>query len=159
MMAADEWLGAAPVAQVRIVDNLFLDFTTDWVRHDPNLATSTRYFTSPQRSTRTRGDSAHRRRKRDRIRRARQVLAELRKFNGASFTEPQRISADLMEWQLNEIISRGAVPRLHVSARSDERRQRGPGRDHSLPVWQGCSLQREQIGSFLAVVAGPHSKP
>jgi hypothetical protein len=84
--------------QPRTVDDFFRDFTADWVRHDPSLATSSRYFTGDEQ------DRFERRLtpntlawKRDRIQRARQGIAELRKFNRASFTELQRTSADLME--------------------------------------------------------------
>jgi uncharacterized protein (DUF885 family) len=105
-LAAGSVLAAAPaLAQTRTVDDFFRDFTADWVRHDPNLATSTRYFTGSEQ------DQLERELtpltpawKRDRIQRARQGLTELRKFNRGSFTELQRTSADLMEWQLNEVV-------------------------------------------------------
>jgi uncharacterized protein (DUF885 family) len=91
--------------QARTIDDFFRDFTAEWVRHDPSLATSTRYFSGDEQ------DRFERRLtpntlawKRDRIQRARQGIAELRQFNRASFTELQRTSADLMEWQLNELV-------------------------------------------------------
>ena len=87
------------------IDDFFRDFTADWVRHDPNLATSSRYFSGEEQDRLERQLTPQTLAwKRDRIRRARQGLAELRKFNRASLTETQRISAELMEWQLNEVI-------------------------------------------------------
>jgi len=35
-------------AQQRTIDDFFRDFTDDWVRHNPNLATSNRYFTGEE---------------------------------------------------------------------------------------------------------------
>ena len=42
--------------------------------------------------------------KRDRIRRAKQGLTELRKFDRSKMTEEQRVSADVMQWQLQMIV-------------------------------------------------------
>lgn len=39
--------GALP-AQQRNIDDFFRDFTADWVRHDPNTATFSRYFTDDE---------------------------------------------------------------------------------------------------------------
>jgi len=87
------------------IDDFFRDFTAEWVRHDPNLATSSRYFSGEEQDRLERQLTPQTLSwKRDRIQRARQGLAELRKFNRASLTETQRISAELMEWQLDEVI-------------------------------------------------------
>lgn len=87
------------------IDDFLRDFTADWIRHDPNQATSARYFSGDEQDRLERQLTPQTLAwKRDRIQRARQGLAELRKFNRASLTETQRISADLMEWQLNELI-------------------------------------------------------
>jgi uncharacterized protein (DUF885 family) len=87
------------------IDDFFRDFTAEWVRHNPNQATSTRYFSGDEQDRLERQLTPETLAwKRDRIQRARQGLAELRKFNRASLTETQRISADLMEWQLNEVV-------------------------------------------------------
>jgi uncharacterized protein (DUF885 family) len=91
--------------QSTIIDNFFGDFTAEWVRRNPNLATARRYFT---------GDGQDRLERqltpetvawrKDRIRLARQGVAGLRKFDHARMTEAQRVSADLMEWQLDVVI-------------------------------------------------------
>jgi uncharacterized protein (DUF885 family) len=91
-------------AQDRNVDDFFRDFAADWVRHDPNLATRTRYFSGDEQ------DRLERQLtpltvewRRERIQRARQGLAELGKFDRARMTETQRVSADVMRWQLDVI--------------------------------------------------------
>ena len=89
-------------AQQRNIEDFFRDFTAEWVRGNPNLATSSRYFTGEEQDRLERQltpeTSAWRR---DRIRLARQGLAELRKFDRAKMTETQRVSADVMQWQLD----------------------------------------------------------
>ena len=91
--------GAAPP-----IEDFFRDFTADWIRHDPNLATGTRYFSGDEQ------DALERQLtplspewRRDRVRRARAGLADLRRFNRATLTASDRVSADLMDWQLSEI--------------------------------------------------------
>jgi uncharacterized protein (DUF885 family) len=87
------------------IDNFFRDFTADWVRRDPNLATSSRYFLGDEQDRLERQLTPQTLAwKRDRIERARQGLAQLSTFNHASLTGTQRISAELMEWQLNEVV-------------------------------------------------------
>jgi uncharacterized protein (DUF885 family) len=89
----------------RSIDDFFRDFTADWVRRDPNRATNTRYFTGDEQDRLERQLTPQTREwKRDRIQRARRGLAGLRAFNRAALTDAQRISADLMEWQLNEYV-------------------------------------------------------
>jgi len=87
------------------IDDFFRDFTADWVRHSPSQATSTRYFSGDEQDRLERQLTPETPAwERDRIQRARQGLAELRKFNRASLTEAQRISAELMEWQLDQVV-------------------------------------------------------
>jgi uncharacterized protein (DUF885 family) len=97
--------GAQPSSTAGTIDDFFRDFTADWIRHDPNLATRSRYFTGEEQdrferqlTPQTSGW------KRERIQRARRGIADLRRFPRGSLTETQRISAELMEWQLNEIV-------------------------------------------------------
>jgi uncharacterized protein (DUF885 family) len=110
-LAAGVTLAAAPAfaqsspAAPPSIDDFFRDFTADWVRHNPGQATSTRYFSGDEQDRLERQLTPETRRwQLDRIQLARQGLAELRKFNRASLSETQRISADLMEWQLNEVV-------------------------------------------------------
>jgi uncharacterized protein (DUF885 family) len=91
-------------AQSRSIDDFFRDFAAEWVRHDPSLAMFTRYFSGVEQERLeqqlTPQTPAYRR---DRIRRARQGLAELAKFDRSKLSETQRVSADLMQWQLQII--------------------------------------------------------
>src|ERR1700681_3403047 len=94
-----------PPTATRTIDDFFRDFTAEWVRHDPNLATSARYFSGDEQGRLERQLTPQTLAwKRDRIQRARQGDTELRKFTRAPLTETQRMSADLMEWQLNEVV-------------------------------------------------------
>lgn len=110
LLAAGVALGVAPLDSLRSlaaqqrprsIADFFREFTDDWVRHDPDLATSTRYFSGAEqdrleRQLTPRTIEWHR----DRIRRARQGLAELRRFDRSHLTNAQRLAADVMEWQL-----------------------------------------------------------
>lgn len=93
-------------AQDRSIDDFFRDFTDDWVRIDPDLATSLRYFTGQEQDRLERQltpltlASA-----RQRLQAARKGLAELRKFDGAQMTETQRVSAEVMTWQLETVVA------------------------------------------------------
>jgi uncharacterized protein (DUF885 family) len=93
---------AAQVERTRTIDAFFSDFTAEWVRGNPNQATSARYFTGDEQDRLERQltpeTDAYRR---SRIQLARQGLLELRTFDRANLTDLQRVSADLMEWQLN----------------------------------------------------------
>jgi uncharacterized protein (DUF885 family) len=104
-LAATSALAQNPLAASPSIDDFFRDFTADWVRHDPNLATSTRYFSGDEQDRLERQLTPQSLAwKRDRVQRARQGIAGLAKFNRASLTQTQRISAGLMEWQLNEVV-------------------------------------------------------
>ena len=92
-------------AQPRSIDDFFRDFSAEWVRHDPFIAIFTRYFDGKEQERLERQlmpqTLVYRR---DRIHRAKQGLAELGKFDRPKMTEPQRISADVMQWQLQIIV-------------------------------------------------------
>ena len=100
-------IGAAPRvrAEARTVDAFFNQFTAEWVRGNPSLATSTRYFTSEEQDRLERQLTpetvAYRR---ARIALARRGLSELGKFDRAAMTDAQRLAADLMEWQLDTVV-------------------------------------------------------
>jgi uncharacterized protein (DUF885 family) len=89
----------------RTVDDVFRDFTADWVRGDPNLATATRYFTGDEQDRLERQlTPMNLRWRRGRIQRARRGLSELRRFDRSRMNDVQHISADVMDWQLETII-------------------------------------------------------
>jgi uncharacterized protein (DUF885 family) len=87
------------------IDDFFRTFTDDWVRSNPNQAIAARYFTGPEQDalevqmTPLTREWRHRR-----VEMAQRALAELAKFNGAQLTDAQRVSADLMKWQLEVIV-------------------------------------------------------
>ena len=105
-------LGMAPIATglrvdaqqpaARSIADFFREFTDDWVRHDPDLATAARYFSGAEQDRLERQVTPRTLEwRRDRIRRARQGLAELRRFDRARLTAAQRLAADVMDWQLD----------------------------------------------------------
>src|SRR5215469_8775687 len=72
------------------IDAFFRDFTADWVRHDPDLATRTRYFSGEEQ------DRFERQLtpltlawKRERVELARTGVAQLRKFDRTRLTPAQ----------------------------------------------------------------------
>src|SRR5215467_12093410 len=99
-------VGVPPLPAPEItVEDFFRTFTDDWVRHDPSLATASRYFTGEEQDRLERQLTPETQAfKRERIRRARQGLAELRKFDRARMTDTQRVSADAMQWQLDTVV-------------------------------------------------------
>ena len=97
-------LAGLPAAE-RHIDDFFRDFTAAWVRTNPNLATSSRYFTGEEQDTFERGltplTPAWRR---ERITLAKKGLAELRTFDRARLNGTERVSADVLEWQLDTLV-------------------------------------------------------
>ncbi len=87
------------------IDDFFRDFTAEWMRGNPNLASSTRYFTGEEQDRLERqltpDTLAYRR---ARIALARKGLGQLAKFDRATLSDTQRVSADLMQWQLDTIV-------------------------------------------------------
>jgi uncharacterized protein (DUF885 family) len=99
-------LTAAPApAADATVDDFFNSFTAEWVRGNPNLATSARYFAGAEEDALeqqlTPVSNAY---QRNRIQLARKGLAELKKFARAKMTPVQRQSAELLEWQLDTLV-------------------------------------------------------
>src|SRR5258705_12842256 len=98
-------IAASLGAQPPNIDDFFRDFTAEWVRANPNLATSGRYFTGEEQIRLERQltpqTTAYRR---SRIQLAKQGLAGLGKFDRSKLTDTQRISADLMQWQLDTVV-------------------------------------------------------
>ena len=92
----------APAANT---DGFFRDFTAEWVRANPNQATASRFFTGDEQDRLERQLTPLTLEwRRSRIQLARRGLAELRKFDRTRLTEPQRISADVMQWQLDTVV-------------------------------------------------------
>jgi uncharacterized protein (DUF885 family) len=102
--------GPSPAAQdpaAQDIDAFFEDFTAEWVRADPNLATSSRYFgagSSEQQQLEAQLTPETRDYDLQRIRRAQQGLRELDKFAAAKLSRTQRLSASLMRWLLEAVV-------------------------------------------------------
>src|SRR6202049_4127304 len=91
-------------AQQRNIDDFFRDFTAEWVRGNPNQATASRYFSGEEQDRLERQVTPQTLEwRRGRIQRARQGLAKLGRFDRARLNEAQRVSADLMQWQLDTV--------------------------------------------------------
>ena len=89
----------------RSVDAFFRDFTDEWVRRNPNLAVRTQYFEGEEQDRLSRQlTPITEARQRERIRLAQQGLDELAMFDRDTLTASQRVSADVMQWQLQSIV-------------------------------------------------------
>ncbi|MEO8097685.1 MAG: DUF885 domain-containing protein [Acidobacteriota bacterium] len=87
------------------IEDFFREFTDEWVRNNPGLATSTHYFTGEEQDRLERELAPITLAEaRKRINLARKGLAELRGFDRSRLSETQRLSADVMEWQLNIVV-------------------------------------------------------
>ena len=92
-------------AQQGGIDQFFDRFTDDWMRLHTDDAAGARYFTGPEQERVERTLQPQTLAfKRQRVQLARRGLDELRRFNGAQLTPQQRVSADLMQWQLETVI-------------------------------------------------------
>ena len=112
MMIRLTWLLAIVAAGItsgssleqRTIDDYFNDFTSGWVRSSPNQAIATRYFTGAEQDRLEQQLSPETvEYRRTRIQLAKDGLEGLRHFDRAAMTPIQRISADLMQWQLETI--------------------------------------------------------
>lgn len=97
-------LSASPVAQD--IDQFFNDYFEAWVKSDPEQATSMRLFAPDiqneldSRLSDISDEAAH-----ARIARAKEGLAALGKFDRATLTPSQRFSADMLSYQLHDIVA------------------------------------------------------
>ncbi len=93
---------AAPAPSI---DAFFETFTADWVRMNPNQAIATRYFTGPEQDAlETQMTPLTREWRNRRVELARRGLMELAAFDREQLTDTQRVSADLMKWQLEMFV-------------------------------------------------------
>lgn len=98
---------ASSFARAATIDEFFDSFTAEWVRGNPDLATSLRYFSGEEQDRLERQVTPRTRAYQlERIALARRGLSELAKFDRAKLTETQRVSAGLMQWQLERIVAR-----------------------------------------------------
>jgi len=96
---------AAQFAQAQDIDAFFDAFTARWVRGDPDLATATRYFSgAEQEQLESQLTPETRAWQIERIGLARQGLQELAKFDATKLSDTQRLSSQLMRWQLETVV-------------------------------------------------------
>ena len=88
--------------QERRIDDFFARFTDEWVRPNPISATTSRYFSGDEQSRLEQQLTPRTRAHRRVGSRARKGLADLAKFDRSRLNESQRVSADLMQWQLED---------------------------------------------------------
>ena len=98
-------LGVSAQERPRTVSDFFRDFTTEWVRANPNQAAATRYFSGAEQDRfeeqLTPETPEYRR---GRVLLAQKGLAELATFDRARMTDTERVSAELMQWQLSTLV-------------------------------------------------------
>lgn len=92
-------------AQQPTIGDFFDRFTAAWVRHSPNQAISTRYFTgSEQQALERQLTPSSSEWARSRRELAQRGLAELQTFDRARLNRTDRLSAELMQWQLQVVV-------------------------------------------------------
>ena len=97
--------GAGPRAQTGSINDFFSTFTDAWVRASPNQAIVSRYFTgAEQDALETQITPLTREWRRRRVDMAQRGLADLAKFDVNRLTPEQRVSAELMKWQLEVVV-------------------------------------------------------
>lgn len=103
------FLAAAPVSasaqEQRPIGEFFDVFSDEWMRFHTDAAAATRYFTGAEQERaertlmpQTRAAAVQR------IALARKGLAELRRYDRAGLSPQDRVSANLMEWQLDMVV-------------------------------------------------------
>jgi uncharacterized protein (DUF885 family) len=94
-----------PAATAASIDAFFQRFTDEWVRRNPNLAISTRYFEGEEQDRLSREITpVSKAYELETIAIARRGLAELATFEGGTLTAEQQLSADVMRWQLQNAV-------------------------------------------------------
>ncbi len=93
-------------AQQRSIDDFFRDFTAEWIRLNPNQAAATRFFSGEeQRQFERQITPLTPEWRRRRVALAERGLKDLAGVTaGATLTDAQQLSADLMRWQLDTVI-------------------------------------------------------
>ena len=92
-------------AQPRSILDFFSEFTAEWMRSNPDQATGARYFTGEeQRRLERQLTPVSKAFQLSRIALARKGLAELAAFDRARLNDQDRVSAELMQWQLERVI-------------------------------------------------------
>jgi uncharacterized protein (DUF885 family) len=135
----------------RNIDDFFAGVTDDWVRHDPSLATRAHYFDGDDQDRLARELTPRTLEwRRDRIARARKVLAELRTFDRGAMSKVQQVSADLLAWQLDILVQE--EPFLDYSYPLEQMNGANVSLVETLTVSYPVSRERD-AENYLAVLA------
>lgn len=88
------------------IDEFFQEFTEDWIRINPQLAVRTQYFPEGEKDQLSRQMTpfATEEWEQNRIILAQQGLEQLSNFDRALLTDEHRLSADMMQWQLQNVV-------------------------------------------------------
>jgi uncharacterized protein (DUF885 family) len=101
------WTASLPLAQQRSIDDFFRELSDGWVRLNPDLAVFTRYFSGEEQDRLeqqiTSYSDAAKQQRREYLRRG---LTELARFDRARLTDAERLSADLLRYQLQTQLER-----------------------------------------------------
>ena len=97
---------ALPVqAQQHPIGQFFDAFTDEWMRFHTDAAAATRYFTGEEQDRVERELMPQTRAAAEqRIALAKKGLSELRRYDRARLAPQERVSANLMEWQLDTVV-------------------------------------------------------
>jgi len=99
--------GAQNATQNAKLNDFFDEFAAEWVAQDPDFATSARYFSGSRQQALERQTTPQTRRWRaERVRLAQHGIRRLADFDREPMSATQRISADVMRWQLEAVVSR-----------------------------------------------------
>jgi uncharacterized protein (DUF885 family)/quercetin dioxygenase-like cupin family protein len=94
-----------PPRPARTVSDFFRDFTAEWMRANPNQAASTRYFSGEEQDRFEAQLAPNTPASRHEVALlAQKGLAELATFDPARMSVTERVSAELMQWQLNTLV-------------------------------------------------------
>jgi uncharacterized protein (DUF885 family) len=96
---------AVVAAQARTIDDFFREFSEEWVRLNPNLAAASRYFSGEEQDRFEQQLTPYTPEARaKRIEVAKRGLGDLSRFDRTKLTDVQRVSADLMKYQLQMFV-------------------------------------------------------
>lgn len=96
-------------AQRPTVSEFFDRFTAEWIRQSPNQAIGARYFSGAEQQALDRQLTPQTDEwNRSRRELAKRGLAELATFDPARMNKADRLSAELMRWQLEIVVEAGA---------------------------------------------------
>ena len=95
---------AAATREAESVAGFFTTFSDEWMRRQPSAATGSRYFDGELQTQMDRQITPQTAQfETETVSLARRGLARLATFNRAGMTDAERVSADLMQWQLQSI--------------------------------------------------------